>query len=341
MSLLRFHGGSANVRLDFSTNLNPMGTPDFVVNIVRNCTYGRYPDYNYTALRSTIAKAYGLNADEVVPVNGASEGLYASIAASSLMGIKRCATLSPNYGDSELAALCTLLGMRVDRCLMFDGLKCPVDKGSLIILSNPNNPTGTLLNRDSVVELASKAGLAIVDEAYINLSDDPTQTVIGIDEEGIVVVRSLTKELALPGLRLGFIWSRNARFMNIVKSMLPSWNVNSCAEAVGVAIHGEYWGQYTRFLEESRKVIRPLREFLARGLSELGFKVMESRANFILSEAPIKASELYERLLRRGIAVRVPVGFFGLSERHIRISVKPLPDEEELLRAIREVFEGG
>ncbi|MFP3239381.1 MAG: aminotransferase class I/II-fold pyridoxal phosphate-dependent enzyme [Caldivirga sp.] len=342
---MKIHGGLAKPGiLDFSSNLNPLAPPGFVIELIRGCDYSTYPDYDYAELRATIARFNGVNEDEVVPTNGASEGLYASLMVARLLGLRGCVIVSPNYGDLEFEYYCRLIGFRVTHHVMPHGESSftlgdvKAGEGEVVLLSNPSNPTGTLHSRDELLEIADAAGLLIVDEAYINLSDDPSMSLMGSGHGKVVVVRSLTKELGLPGLRVGYLYSTNDHLVKLVRAILPSWNVNSCADEVVKGVYGKYAEAYSAFLRESRTEIPRLREFLVNGLSELGFRVYASRANFILAEAPIDAERLYGELLNRGIAIRTPRGFIGLGGRHVRIAVRGVEHEERLISEVKGIL---
>lgn len=344
---MKIHGGLAGPGIiDFSSNINPLAPPGFIIKLIRDCDYSTYPNYAYPDLVSSIAKFNGVKDYEVVPVNGASEGLYASIMAAKLTGFSECIIVSPNYGDLEFEEYCRLIGFKVKHHLM------PHDESSYILgdikasrddvvmLSNPNNPTGSLYSRVELLDIANEAGLLIVDEAYINLSDDPSMSLMGSGHSNVVVVRSLTKELGLPGLRIGYVYSPNERLMGVIRTILPSWNVNSCAAKIAEATHSEYANVYISFLERSRAEISELRKILTSGLTDAGFRVYNSRVNFVLAEAPTSAERLYRELLNRGITIRLPRGFIGLGDRHVRVAVRGINDVQRLIREIKGIMAG-
>jgi len=344
---VKYHGGLAKRgELDFSSNINPLAPPGFITGLIKECEYSTYPDYTYADLRGAVARFNGVSEDEVTPVNGASEGLYASLMVARLLGKRRCLIISPNYGDLEFEEYCRLIGLKVNHHIMphsdssylLGDVKAQDD--DVILLSNPSNPTGTLHSRGELINLVNDAGLVIVDEAYINLSVDPSMSLIGSRYSNLIVVRSLTKEIGLPGLRIGYVYTPNTQVMGLMRAVLPSWNVNSCADKVAREVYGKYSGEYSSFLEESRMAVSRLRGILVNGLVELGFRVYESAVNFVLAEAPIEASKLYEALLNKGIVVRMPKGFVGLGGKHVRIAVRGVNDEERLIEEIKRILNG-
>ncbi len=345
--MVKYHGGLVKRgEVDFSSNINPLAPPSFITGLIKECDYSTYPDYTYTDLRNLIASFNGVSADEVTPVNGASEGLYASLMAAKLLGMERCLIISPNYGDLEFEEYCRLIGLKVNHHLMPHDDSSYVlgiveaQRSDVVLLSNPSNPTGALHSREELANVINDAGLVIVDEAYINLSSNPSMSLMGGKYSNLIVVRSLTKEIGLPGLRVGYVYTPNTQVMELMRAILPSWNVNSCADEVVRGIYGKYSSEYTSFLEESRREVSRLRSFLVNGLTELGFRVYESAANFILVEAPIDAGILYKALLNRGIVVRLPEGFVGLGGKHVRIAVRGINDEERLIEEVRRILNG-
>ncbi|ABW01357.1 pyridoxal phosphate-dependent aminotransferase [Caldivirga maquilingensis] len=345
--MVKYHGGLAKQgELDFSSNINPLAPPGFVIKLIKGCEYSMYPDYTYANLRRTVAAFNGVSDEEVTPVNGASEGLYASLMVARLLGMRRCLIVSPNYGDLEFEEYCRLIGLRVnhhlmphsDSSYMLGDVKA--EGSDVVLLSNPSNPTGILHSRGELIDVINNAGLVIVDEAYINLSVNPSMSLMGSGYGNLIVVRSLTKEIGLPGLRIGYVYTPNAQVMRLMRTVLPSWNVNSCADEVARGVYGRYSSEYVSFLEESRREVARLRDYLVNGLIELGFRVYESAVNFILVEAPIEANRLYEALLNKGIVVRVPKGFVGLGGKHVRIAVRGINDEERLIEEIKRILNG-
>ena len=345
--MVKYHGGLAKRgELDFSSNINPLAPPGFVTGLIKECGYSTYPDYTYADLRSVVATFNGVSDDEVTPVNGASEGLYASLMVAKLLGMRGCLIVSPNYGDLEFEEYCRLIGLKVTHHLMSHSDSSYVlgdvkaKKDDVVLLSNPSNPTGTLHSRGELTSVINNAGLVIVDEAYINLSVNPSVSLMGSGYSNLIVVRSLTKEIGLPGLRIGYVYTPNAQVMELMQTVLPSWNINSCADEVTRGVYGKYSSEYASFLEESRREVSRLRGYLVNGLAELGFRVYESAVNFILAEAPIEANRLYEVLLNKGIVVRVPKGFVGLGSKHVRIAVRGINDEVRLIEEVKGILNG-
>ncbi len=183
-------------------------------------------------------------------------------------------------------------------------------------------------------------GFLVVDEAYMELSS--AESMLGTDLENVVVVRSFTKALSMPGLRAGFIYSANEEVIKRTRALLPpSWNVNSCADSLITELLSNYGAQYSNFLAVSRKYVEAGLSVLSRGgLRRLGMHVYESTANFILARGgPISSQELADKLLRQGVLIRPAHTFAGLGPNHFRVAVKDAWSNEVLLDAIEKILE--
>jgi histidinol-phosphate aminotransferase len=200
----------------------------------------------------------------------------------------------------------------------------------LVFLCQPNNPTGLYLEREVVESLAEAAGqgLLVLDEAYISFVYEAWDSCQLLSRGNVVVLRSLTKDCALAGLRLGYALcpSDVARALSASQ---PSWSVNAVAQAAGVAALAdrEHWLRGISCVQEGRG-------YLYLELGALGYKVLLSVANFLLVKVG-DATALRRQLLSRGLCVRDCTSF-GLPE-YIRIGVRTLPECQRLVEALREV----
>ncbi|WP_188596900.1 pyridoxal phosphate-dependent aminotransferase [Thermocladium modestius] len=333
-----YHGGRRYLGLDnvmdFSVNANPVGPPNFL----GTCDFLEYPDHEYKKLRRAISNHYGV--EDVVPVNGASEALAVLPLA---IRPNKIVTIAPSYGDYEERA--GAMGLKHEYVFMKDhGSSFRIDElpnlggGVLVYLSNPNNPTGSSINASTLRGLAEGLdGFLVVDEAYMELSS--AESMLGTDLENVVVVRSFTKALSMPGLRAGFIYSANEEVIKRTRALLPSWNVNSCADSLITELLSNYGAQYSNFLAVSRKYVEAGLSVLSRGLRRLGMHVYESTANFILARGPISSQELADKLLRQGVLIRPAHTFAGLGPNHFRVAVKDAWSNEVLLDAIEKILE--
>lgn len=337
------HGGPVSLALgfgsegllDYSQNINPLGTPPATLEAARRALYeqsGRYPDLDYAGLREALAAYLGTSPEKLVPTNGGAEALFLAARAA---GPGKALVLEPTF--SEYAAAAAAAGMGVARRVARrreDGFR--LDPGALddlvgisvVFLCNPNNPTGDYLDRLEVLEVAARvreAGAAlVVDEAFADFA--PGISVAAEVGEGLLVARSFTKFFAIPGLRLGCLVCDDAAG---VQALQPSWPVNAVASAAGISAARE-----TAFAETSIRVVKRLREELLGWLGALpGIEPFAGAANFLLARGPVGLSE---RLARRGVLVRGCDPFVGLGPGYFRVAVRTEAENRRLVAAIRE-----
>lgn len=353
----RHHGGTAPEGfLDFSAPLNPLGTPgvlrELIAEAVSREVYGRYPDYRYDQLRDAIAEFYGVDPEGVLPLNGASEALYllvlslrpaALVAFEPTFGDHRC--LSEAIGLETAVVLYRETGDRYElpsEALSEAGL--PTCDKTIVVLSNPNNPTGAVLPRSQLKHiLDTYAGsVVLVDEAYVELCHlcENTGAIDLVDSyENLVVVRSLTKAFAVPGLRVGFLYTSNARLLESVESSRPPWNVNSLADAVFTEALREHPADLRSFLRQSRVVVKTESEYLSQALRSIGLKVYAPSAPYVLVKHPgIPSGEMLRLLEGKRVYFRDASSYPGLTPYHARISVRRRHENEVLIAAYVEAL---
>ena len=321
--------------LDFSQNINPLGTPPAALEAARRALYeesGRYPDLDYAGLREALAAYLRTSPWKVVPTNGGAEALFLAARAA---GPGKALVIEPTF--SEYAAAASAAGMEVVRPVARrreDGFRLDfgaledLDGVSVVFLCNPNNPTGEALDRRLVLEVARRVRVAgavlVVDEAFADFV--PEISVAPQAGEGLRVARSFTKFFAIPGLRLGCLVCDDAPR---VQALQPSWPVNAVAAAAGISAARD-----ANFAETSVAQVGSLREGLFDSLRALpGIEPFPAAANFLLVHGP---KGLSERLARRGVLVRGCDPFLGLGPGYFRVAVRAEDENRRLVAEIRE-----
>ncbi|MEM2206758.1 MAG: histidinol-phosphate transaminase [Sulfolobales archaeon] len=353
----RYHGGAVpEGYLDFSAPLNPLGTPkvlkDLIVNTVFREVYSRYPDHTYSQLRNAIAYFYGTNPEGVIPLNGASEAIYLLVLA---LRPKVLVVFEPTFGDhkylSEAIGLKTVSVIYVES---EDRYEFPADllksvstlnsRETLVLLSNPNNPTGTTLSKNQLTEVleAFADSVVLVDEAYQELCyscEDVDAVKLTNSYENLVVVRSLTKTYAVPGLRVGFLYTSNAKLVKVVEASRPPWNVNSLASEVFTKAFNEHVGELKSFISLSKNVIKSEVEYVSKNLKSIGLHVYKSSVPYILvRHRGLTTESVIALLTRQKVYIRDASRYPGLTPYHARISVKLRHENDVLLSSYKEVF---
>lgn len=333
--------------LDYSANINPLGHPPLDDLILKEMEWiGHYPENDYLEFRAASGRFVGVGPENIVPGNGSSE-LMRLFAEALIEEGDRVLITTPTFGEYETQS--RLFGaeiVHVPRGVR--EAKSPKDflddallgGAKAAFICNPNNPTGILLPRSEIAELAERCERAetflFVDEAFIELSD-PDQTVAAMapEMEHLFVARSLTKSFGVPGIRLGFgvAGDRLAEVMN--KTRLP-WSISSLASAAGTYLLAQ-----EEHLVESRRVIREELGWLSGELKRLGLDPIESSVNFILvgvAAAGLRSPDLVERMEEEeGVLIR-DCSSFGLGEDYVRVAVRRREENARLIGALEKVL---
>jgi threonine-phosphate decarboxylase len=303
--------------LDFSANLNP-APPSVIPDLSLECL-SYYPDDGYTRLKEVISAIFNRPVEEIAVGNGSIELIRVFCFATLSRG-DRVRISPPTFGEYELSA--KLAGAV---------LAGPDEPAKVTFVCNPNNPTGELMPRSRMLEVqkhvSAAHGMLFVDEAFIELSD-PGESVTDIREDGLFVLRSLTKSFAVPGIRFGYGFG-SPSLIETVETLRPPWSVNAFAEQYALAAFRHYGN-----LEESRKVIARERKWLVHELSRFPFTIHPSSANFLLLNSEKDVSDLCTALLARDILVR-DCHSFGLP-KSIRIAVRTREENQQLIEALEQ-----
>ena len=328
-SELRTKGIRADALIDFSVSINPYPLPRSVKKAASGGRISAYPDPEASELRDAISSFHGRAAGEILPVNGLSQGIR--LLSSLLLSQGKISLIAgPTYGEYEKYSL--IAGAEIIRHNDTESL-CRVasaKKPAVLWLCNPNNPTGTMLGSDelSLIAKACGDGYLIIDEAYINFLPPDKRTSVSADN--IVIMRSMTKDFALTGLRLGYI-AANSRIIEDLKKLQPIWSVNASAQRAGTAAIGAL-AYYERQWEKLR---REKSDFVAK-LGEFGLTISPGAANFILARlGPKTDPEWKDRLLCSGILVR-DCASFGLPG-FVRIGVLNRKQNLNFIRKLRRL----
>jgi threonine-phosphate decarboxylase len=304
--------------LDFSASVNP-----FPPKIEWHCDtadLSGYPDDTYSGLKERIGKVFSRDPDEICVGNGSIEiiRVFCSVTLGRSEGVRHFFIEPPTFGEYELSA--RLAGAeRTSR----------PEKADVRFVCNPNNPTGTLLQRKellhTLVTIKPPQGILFCDEAFISLAD-PRESLVETRDPRLFVLHSLTKSFAVPGLRIGFGFG-NRDLVEKIETARSPWCVNAYAEAFAMEalLHiGE--------LSKSREAIVKERNRLISAISSLGLTSYPSSVNFLLVEYGRDVSSLCESLVRKNILVR-NCASFGLPTC-IRIAVRTSDENTRLLEAL-------
>lgn len=319
-----WQGNAPGDFLDFSANLNPEGPPEWVRGaLAEGLERARYyPDLKSAAARRGLAAHLKLDEACVLPTSG---GIEAAMLAARLSA--KHAIAQPTF--QEYGHLCGEYG-NVSRD---DLANHAFGAGECLWLCNPNNPTGGALTRREVLALLDRAERAgarlVVDEAFIEYCPEHSVADCVAEHPALLVLGSLTKVLAIPGIRLGYLAAHPDVLSGLSEGLMP-WRLNCMADAVAAALPG-HRGDF----EALRRLNDARRESFAAELSKLA-RVYPSQANFLLCDFGRDMGPAIEALRRQRVLVR-PCGMFpGLDSGHVRLCVRTEAENALLIDRLRE-----
>ena len=339
------HGGEVydkEIELDFSVSLNPCGCPDEVKDALSGaiCDIDKYPDMDQRKFREAVARAEKLSPENIIGGNGASDLLSAIV---NMLGPSKALLPVPSfYGyvhALSMAPQCETVTYQLSEDKGFeleltfaDAITDDID---LLILGNPNNPTGKCIKKDvleAVIKKCNETGTAlIVDECFLRLSEHGTSARAYLDTyDNLYIVDAYTKLFSIPGVRVGFCLSQPENIVRL-RRFLPEWNMSVFAQAAGIACARTLADDKTSFLDMTTELIRAEREYLSVELKKLGIKVFDSDTNFLLVRMP-EDHDLYHMLLNNHILIRDGSTFEGLTGGFYRIAVKDHESNKRLLQ---------
>ena len=337
------HGGDVyrnKVNTDFSVSINPCGVPLKVKSALNDALdlLERYPDIRHEKLTKAVSKMLDVKEEQLVFGNGSSE-LFMVIA--NAYKPKNVLIVEPSFYGYEYAfnpnaenIIYYYMKEEDDFRLTNDFLNALTDDLDFVVLANPNNPTGALIDDSLLLKIIKTAKdkniRVILDECFIEFTEGNHSLVNKIEEyPNLCIIRSFTKIFAIPGVRLGYFISSDLSFNETVKKHLAEWNISAFGQAAGCAC-----AECGDYIEASKKVIKDEREFLYSEFGKLGIKAYDSACNFILIKDKRK---LDEELLKRQILVRNCSNFKGLDEGYYRIAVRTHEENVKLIEALKNL----
>jgi len=327
--------GEGDRVVKLNTNENPYPPSPRVVQALRDVTpdrLRRYPDPMANKVRDLVAGMFDVRRENILCGNGSDELLTLIVRAVVGEG-EAVAYPTPTY--SLYPVLAEIQAARVIEIPTQADFSLPVaelarTKARLMILCNPNAPTGVFTPVETLGRIAERfPGMVVVDEAYVDFSSDHAMR-LAKTLPNVLVFRTLSKSYSLAGLRFGYAVGA-AELIKGLEKVKDSYNV----DAVSVALAAAAFQDQAWMLANAEK-IRSERARLSARLAELGFVVTPSEANFILAAVPGGDGRAwYEGLKSRGILVRwwdLP----RLADK-LRITVGTPEENDALLAALEQL----
>ena len=383
-----FHGGNIykifrekNIKeiLDYSSNINPYGIPESLKKrITENLEIlERYPDPDYVELRQKLSNLNKVNLSDIILGNGATEIIFLFM---KVINPKKILIVSPTFGEYERAVKATeISGDTVslsssngdnknienkkieieyfelkesdDFKLNIGNLKNELEnKYDLLIICNPNNPTGKFLKLAQTEEILKECNKyntkLFIDEAFIEfLEDGMKESIINTEgnKKNLFVTRAFTKFFAIPGLRLGYGMYFDKELEKKISEKKEPWSVNNFAEMAGLTVLDD-----AEYIEKTLKWIAEEKIYMYEKLNKIsGMKVYETEVNFItgkidekLFSEGVNVKILREKMFEQGILIRDASNFKFLDERFFRLAIKDRASNERVIEALKGIFRG-
>ena len=342
----KLSGFKKNDIIDLSTNINPLGAPQKIFRYLENNIYDieRYPDLDYKKLYSSIERFSKLPIENIVVGNGASEIINLFVAT---VKPKKVLILHPTYGEYERE--CLKFNAHIDYYVPdnnihdINELKQRFNKYNAVFLCNPNNPTGQIFPKVSLLEILPKTHdtWLFIDESFMDFVEDTYRYSLRefVSKSKIFILHSLTKIFAVPGLRIGCGYGPADLISNMRELQIP-WSINSLASgAIQEILDDE------KYVIKTRSEVAKMRDFAINCLEKIpAIKIENSVTNFLLlniSKTGFTSSLLQLELLKNKFLVRNANTFPGLKEDFIRIAIKDNNTMYRFAQTLEEVLKKG
>lgn len=291
----------------------------------------RYPDDGCNKLRKKLAEKLDKSPDEIVIGNGSSELLELMMKAYLEAG-ETVVSFSPTFsmykiftiihkGKYEAYPLDSIEKLNVEGFINFVKEK----KAKLVIIANPNNPTGTLFPRKDILKITQSVdAMVILDEAYIEFSQDAMKDDTN-EFKNLVVLRTFSKARGLAGIRLGYMIA-NEETIGYINRVRSPYNINTLTQEVGLkALENDY------ISSKNVQIIKKERERMKRFLEENGLKTFPSESNFLFFKA---TNAIFDALWDKDVLIRK---FGGELEGYYRMTIGTPEENDVVIHIIKEV----
>ena len=331
--------------VDFSASINPLGFPASGLRAIRSALKQivHYPDPDCWQLRQVLAQQCRVDPDMILVGNGSTELIHLLPRA---LAIKSALIIGPTFEEYARALMDAGSVVQYVHAKREERFRPPLQevlrqlsakrsRFDAVFLCNPNNPTGQVMNRPALCELAEVVerlqGWLIVDEAFIDYCQEQSVVSMLKEHPRMVVLRSLTKFYAMPGLRVGYLLGAS-KVVDRLKDRQPPWSVNSLAQEVSCAVV-----QDKVFAKKSHIFMKDERSRFLSGLRSLpGLHANSSAANFVLIELPAwtSAGVVTDELASEGLLIRDCSPLPGLTLQMIRVAIRTAKENRRLIAAL-------
>jgi len=327
--------------IKLASNENPIGVSEKVKERINKvaANINRYPDMDSRGLKDELLEKLDINSDMIAFGNG-SDGLLKVIAEVFLKKEDQVIISYPSFVEYKFVS--QLMGSQLIRVWMNDYIQniegiinSITEDTKLIFLTNPHNPSGTIIKRKDLQVLLDNLPedlIVVLDEAYYEYVSDEEYP-DGLDyireDYPVIVLRTFSKAYGLAGLRLGYALARPELIDYIMRARDP-FNVNKVAENAGIAALND-----KEYMKKTLENNKKGKEYLYNELSKIGLKYVPTEANFILVNIKAHDSmELFKKLQSSGIIIR-PGKLLGY-QHHIRVSIGTTEENEIFIKTLKK-----
>ncbi|OCT10621.1 threonine-phosphate decarboxylase [Paenibacillus pectinilyticus] len=327
--------------LDYSSNMNPLGPPEVVKQILIESWRDivKYPDPAVRELRQKLSQKYEIDPESILVGNGAAEliDLIIRVLKPTTTGLAR-----PSFSEYEEAVhkveggLISLpLFPQHQFELQWQDVEASLTALDILFLGHPNNPTGRILSSSIVSHLLGSGRKLVLDEAFMDfVQQEKEHSLLKLAStcQDLIVIRSMTKFYSIPGIRLGFVVAHPDLIAQL-RYQQVQWSVNYLAQRIGAAVLED-----ESFEQSTREWLQIEKPWLMAELSRLGLDVVPSDVNFLLFAFPessgktVKQAQQY--MGHQGILIRDASLFEGLNERYCRVAIRLREDNERLIQVL-------
>ena len=321
-----------DLKLDFNENL--IGPSPKVLRAIRNVDPKKIKFYPaYENLITAIAKYNNVNIKNIIPVNGTDEGYRYIFDAYCSLG-DNVLSITPAFSMPKIYAQianCNYKEIPYKEKWIFpieEFLEEITPSTKLVIVTSPNSPTGELISDENLERIIEKAqnSLVIIDETYANYAN---KTYVKYPERynNVLVLKSMSKDFATAGLRLGYLISTE-EIINNIKRIASPYSVNAMAALAGTVALSD-----TGHVEKVKKEIEKSKKYLCEELTQFAKTIYPSKTNFLCVDFGKRANYIYKKLLRNKIKVKQ---LSGIAENCFRITIPPYQDAKKLIKVLAE-----
>lgn len=330
--------------IKLASNENPYGTSPLVKQALQSALahISDYPDANGYALRKILAERAGLAMDQVILGNGSEELLRLTIDTFVMpddeVMIGECSFMGYEMLAKAAGAALVKVPMPTWQLDLDVFTQLVSHKTKMIILANPNNPTGTYFNEAAFLKFMQQVPahvLVICDEAYYEYmqhADYPQTHCLLSEFRNLIIMRTFSKGYGLAGMRVGYAFAHED-LIALVNRLRQPFNVNSLAQTAALAALEDQ-----AFLNTAIKANHQVRSKFCRGLDALGIQYIPSETNFVMFKASMDGTQLYTSLLQRGIIIRPLKPYYAL-QNYVRASIGLEPDMQFLLDQLKDILQ--